>query len=45
MLEDPDTWFVELPPGTAASMLYTLPDETIFRLYALPARTHSGSTA
>jgi hypothetical protein len=43
ILEDTDTWFVELPPGERATMLFSLPDDEDFvRMYALPARTING---
>jgi hypothetical protein len=42
VLEDSDTWFVELDPGTPASVMFTLPDDQVTRIWALPARTMNG---
>jgi hypothetical protein len=41
VLEDADTWFVDLPPATPAEILFDLPDDELIRIYAFPHRTIS----
>jgi hypothetical protein len=44
VLEDPDTWFAELPVGTTGSILYDLPEanDDLIRIWAFPSRTLQG---
>ena len=44
VLEDPDTWFAELPVGTTGSILYDLPEanDDLIRIWDFPSRTLAG---